>query len=55
MIPARNEAQDVGTTEAERKYVPATDDEPLFLRLYIGDRGHQLDGLANAIAKAISG
>lgn len=47
-------AQDVGTTEAERKYVPATDDEPLFLRLYIGDRGHQLVGLADAIAKAIA-
>lgn len=48
-------AQDVGTTEAERKYVPATDDEPLFLRLYIGDRGYQLDGLAEVIAKAIAG
>jgi cystathionine gamma-synthase len=48
-------AQDVGTTEAERKYVPATDDEPLFLRLYIGDRAHQVDGLAEAIATAIIG
>lgn len=47
-------AQDVGTTEAERKYVPATDDEPLFLRLYIGDRGHELAGLADAIALAIA-
>lgn len=48
-------AQDVGTTEAERKYVPATDDEPLFLRLYVGDRGLQLEGLADAIASAIAG
>jgi cystathionine gamma-synthase len=48
-------AQDVGTTEAERKYVPATDDEPLFLRLYIGDRAIQLEGLADAIASAIAG
>lgn len=48
-------AQDVGTTEAERKYVPATDDEPLFLRLYIGDRAVQLEGFANAIATAIAG
>ncbi|MEV6823657.1 PLP-dependent transferase [Amycolatopsis sp. NPDC051102] len=48
-------AQDVGTTEAERKYVPATDDEPLFLRLYIGDRAHQLADLAEAITKAIVG
>jgi cystathionine gamma-synthase len=48
-------AQDVGTTEAERKYVPATDDEPLFLRLYIGDRGYQLDGLAEVITTAILG
>jgi cystathionine gamma-synthase len=47
-------AQDVGTTEAERKYVPATDDEPLFLRLYIGDRGHQLEQLAEAIARAVT-
>ncbi len=47
-------AQDVGTTEAERKYVPATDDEPLFLRLYIGDRGHQLGGLADSISRAIA-
>ncbi|WP_410655353.1 PLP-dependent transferase [Amycolatopsis sp. lyj-112] len=48
-------AQTVSTTVAERKYVPITDDEPLFLRLYVGDRMHQLDGLADAIAEAIAG
>lgn len=48
-------AQVVSGTAAERKYVPVTDDEPLFLRLYVGDRMHQLDGLAEAIAEAIAG
>ncbi|MCW3819863.1 PLP-dependent transferase [Micromonospora sp. DR5-3] len=48
-------AQSVSTTEEEYKYVPVPDDEPRFLRLYVGDRMHQLDGLAKAIAEAIAG
>lgn len=47
-------AQVVTTNAAERKYVPVTDDEPQFLRLYVGDRMHQLDDLAEAIAEAIA-
>ncbi len=48
-------AQAVSTSEPERKYVLPLDDEPQFLRLYVGDRGFQLDGLADAIASAIVG
>ncbi|MEV6694590.1 PLP-dependent transferase [Micromonospora sp. NPDC051196] len=47
-------AQSVSTTEEEYKYVPVPDDEPRFLRLSVGDRVHQLDGLAEAIAEAIA-
>jgi cystathionine gamma-synthase len=47
-------AQVVTTNEVERKFVPVTDDEPNFLRIYVGDRGFQLEGLADAIASAIA-
>jgi len=46
-------AQVVTTSEVERRFVPAIDDEPNFLRIYVGDRGFQLEGLADAIAAAI--
>ncbi len=48
-------AQSVSTTEEEYRYVPIPDDEPRFLRLYVGDRMHQVEGLVEAIAEAIVG